>query len=287
VLKRPVRSGVVIHRSSFFARLNAWRKRSPFNPYWLDWRKLRDSVKALTPYAAGTLLDVGVSEGPYIELFRPVVERYVGMDYPPALLDKQPALWTPQILANVRYSVDVFGDGTRLPFRSGSFDTVLCTEVLEHLPDPDLCVREMARVVKPGGRLLVTVPFTQPLHELPSDFYRFTPGALEHLFERSGLAVEHIEPRGNFASALGAMLSQFLLRSVGATQRQSDGSVILSRWRSTLLLPVLAFIQVFFALASRFTNDSAVAQGYAAVARKPEAAVLRATPPQAHESAAS
>jgi ubiquinone/menaquinone biosynthesis C-methylase UbiE len=282
VLKRPVRSGVIIHRSSFFARLNAWRKRTPLNPYWLDWRKLRDSVESLAPFAKGTLLDVGVSEGPYIEIFRPVVERYIGMDYPPALLDKQPALW--DILEQVGYSVDVFGDGTCLPFRTGSFDTVLCTEVLEHLPEPERCVREMARVVKPGGRLLVTVPFTQPLHELPSDFYRFTPGALEHLFERCGLEVEQVSARGNFASALGAMFSQFLLRSVGATKRQSDGSVILSRWRSTLLLPLLAVIQVAFALASRITNDSAVAQGYAGVARKPEAAILRASQP---ESAAS
>ena len=77
----------------------------------------------------------------------------------------------------------VFGDGKHLPFRDASVDTVLSTEVLEHVPRPELLVREMARVVKPGGKLLITVPFIQPLHELPSDYFRFTPSSLRAFAE--------------------------------------------------------------------------------------------------------
>tara|TARA_R110002074_G_scaffold29011_3_gene83301 strand:- start:4734 stop:5549 length:816 start_codon:yes stop_codon:yes gene_type:complete len=264
---RPKRVGVVVYRGSLGQRLNAWRKRSPLNPYWLDWSKLRRSVEDLSEHASGVLLDVGVSEGPYRSLFEAKVERYVGLEYPPSILDKQPELWS--ILDRAKQSVDVFGDGNLLPFATDAFDTVLSTEVLEHLPDPARCVNEMARVLRPGGKLLLTVPFSQPLHELPSDYYRFTPSSLEHIVRGAGLEVGSIEPRGNFASALGAMQSQWLLRSFGAKSRQSDGSVILSRWRSTLLLPVTACVQVGFHLMSKWTNDTTVCHGWTVVAHKP------------------
>lgn len=266
-LGKPKRVGVVVYRSTRLQRLNAWRKRSPLNPYWLDWSKLRESVRKLSEQAQGVLLDVGVSEGPYRELIEPLVERYVGLEYPPSILAKQPDLWN--ILELAKQSVDVFGDGTRLPFGDSVFDTVMCTEVLEHIKEPHKMVAEMARVLKPGGRMLATVPFSQPLHELPSDYYRFTPSSLEFLVSEAGLELENIEPRGNFASALGAMLSQFLLRWLGATERQSDGSVILSRWRSALLLPFLALVQIGFHLASKMTKDTIVCHGYSLVARKP------------------
>lgn len=260
------RVGVVRHRGRIGQRINAWRKRSPLNPYWLDWRHLRRSVESLVPHAKGMLLDVGVSEGPYRELFGPAVDHYVGLEYPPAILDKQPEMW--EMLPRVKQLVQVFGDGAKLPVRTGSVDTVLSTEVLEHVPHPRVMVAEMARVLRPGGRMLVTVPFIQPLHELPSDYYRFTPSSLAKFAEEAGLRVESITPRGNFASANGAMLSQWLLRSVGASKRQTDGSVILSPWRSVLLLPITALIQVMFHLASFVTNDQAVCQGYALVATK-------------------
>jgi SAM-dependent methyltransferase len=265
-MPNPRRVGVVVYRGSLGQRLNAWRKRTPLNPYWLDRVCLRASVEALASEARGVLLDVGVSEAPYRELFTPFVSRYVGLEYPPSILDKQPEMWA--ILERVKIPVQVFGDGSRLPFRDASVETVLATEVLEHVPYPELLVREMARVVKPGGKVLLTVPFMQPLHELPSDYYRFTPSSLRVYAEDAGLEVLSITPRGNFASAIGAMLSQWLLRCIGASSLQSDGSVILSRWRSVLVLPFTALIQIFFHLASKVTNDTTVCQGYALVARR-------------------
>ena len=261
------RSGVVHTRSRPLERLNAWRKRSPLNPYWLDWLNQRRCVEQLVPHARGVLLDVGTSERPYGELFDGRVERYIGLDYPPALLDKQPALWS--ILDRACRSVDVFGDGNRLPFAEASVDTVLSTEVLEHLPEPRVAVREMARVLRPGGRLLLTVPFLQPLHELPSDYYRYTPSALEDMVVEAGLQPESIVPRGNFASAIGALCAQFLLRTLGAKELQSDGSVIPSGWRNVLLSPIYAFVQLAGHLASKVSGDTAVALGYRVVARKP------------------
>jgi SAM-dependent methyltransferase len=213
------------------------------------------------------MLDVGCSERPHAELFAPHVSRYVGLDYPPALLDKQPELW--EILDRAQGVVDVFGDGRALPFADCSFETVLSSEVLEHVMAPAEVVREMARVLKPEGKLLVTVPFVVPLHEMPSDYYRFTPFSLRKLVEESGLEVEQIEARGNFALALGSLGSQFLLRSFGARKRQSDGSVIPSLWRSIFVVPLAACLQTAFYLVSKFTRDDVATHGYSVVARKP------------------
>ena len=260
------RVGVVHGRPPFLARLNAWRKRTPLSPYWLEWKLQRAAIEQLAPRASGSMLDVGCSERPHEELFTPHVSRYVGLDYPPALLDKQPELW--EILDRAQGVVDVFGDGRRLPFADGSFETVLATEVLEHVLAPADVLREMARVLKPGGRLLLTVPFVVPLHEMPSDYYRFTPFSLRRLVEDAGLAVERIEARGNFALVLGALGSQFLLRTFGARARQSDGSVIPSVWRSVVVFPLAACLQTAFYLVSKFTRDDVATHGYSLVARK-------------------
>lgn len=264
------RVGVVKYRSAFWIRVRSWVKKSPLSPYWLDWRVLRRSVESFTPHARGVLLDVGGSETPYRPLFEPHVRHYIGMDYPPALLAKQPEMW--DLLYSVKHMVNLLADGRHLPIRDGSIETVLCTEVLEHVREPSHFVDEIARVLAPGGKALITVPFIQPLHELPYDFYRFTPSSLELFAKGAGLEVVSIEPRGNFASANGAMLSQWLTRSVGAVKRQSDGSVILSRWRSALLIPITALIQVAFFVASKITDDQTVCQGYAMVAEKPRGA---------------
>jgi SAM-dependent methyltransferase len=248
-------------RGGVAARLNAWRKRSLLSPYYLDWRYLSRSVAALAPHATGVLVDVGTSEGPYRRVFAPYVTRYVGLEYPPSVLEKRPDLWA--ILERLKRAVDVFGDGNRLPFADESVDTVLSTEVLEHVPDPRRCVREMARILKPGGRLLVTVPFVHPLHELPLDFYRFTPGALADFARGAGLEVERIEPRGNLAAACGALCTQLVLRTAG------DGGIVPSRWRNALLSPLYALIQAGALVVSNLCRDGAVALGYSLVARKP------------------
>jgi len=124
-------------------------------------------------------------------------------------------------------------------------------------------------VLKPEGRLLLTVPFVQPLHERPSDFFRYTPFSLEKLVEESGLVVERIEARGNYAAALGALGAQFVLRACGSGRQPSDGSVRLPPWRGVFVFPAAAIIQTTFYLLSKFTRDDALALGYCVVARKP------------------
>jgi len=252
---------------SLKARLFAWHKGTPFNPWWMELRRLRTAVEDLAPSAHGLLLDVGVGDRPYAALFAPHVRRYVGIEYPPSCDNLNPGISAR--LQRAVGLVDVWGDGHALPFAAGCFDTVMALEVLEHLPDPDRCVSELVRVLAPGGTLLVTVPFCTPLHALPFDFYRFTEAGLVALLERHGLVVERTATRGNAADATGAALAQWLLRAFAARAVHRDGAVSLSRWRAPLVLPVVALVQSFFALASRWTSDSSSSLGYSAVARKP------------------
>jgi SAM-dependent methyltransferase len=258
---------VVSSRPSLVRRLKAWQKRTPFNAYWLDNRHLHAAVSALAPHATGTLLDVGVGEGQFDRYFAPYVTRTWGLEYPPVVFGNlNPDLWNH--IERVRGIIDIFGDGQVLPVRTASCDTVLSVEVLEHLPNPESCVSEMARVLKPGGKLLFTVPFVQPLHQLPYDFRRYTIHGLADILERNGLKVESITPRGNVATAAGAVLSQYILRHWAAKRRNHDGAVTMHPIRGPLALPFLAAAQLFFAVMERFAKDDALSLGYGVVATR-------------------
>jgi SAM-dependent methyltransferase len=77
---------------------------------------------------------------------------------------------------------DLYADGLALPFADGSFDLVLSQAVLEHVPDPQRALDEMARVLRPGGRIHCEIAFTQPLHAVPSHYFNVTPHGAAHLF---------------------------------------------------------------------------------------------------------
>ena len=92
-------------------------------------------------------------------------------------------------------TTDVLGVGEVLPFQNDSFDGVLSLSVLEHVRDPFACAAEIARVLKPGGKLICCVPFLQPLHGYPHHYYNMTGQGLRALFERRLTIDQHIVPR--------------------------------------------------------------------------------------------
>jgi ubiquinone/menaquinone biosynthesis C-methylase UbiE len=95
--------------------------------------------------------------------------------------------------------IDYVSDATDIPVASGSFDAVLCTEVLEHVPDPIAVVRELARIVRPGGRLLLTAPLNSGLHQEPYHFYGgYTPYWYRRFLSDAGFEDIIIEPNGGF-----------------------------------------------------------------------------------------
>jgi SAM-dependent methyltransferase len=130
------------------------------------------------------VLDLGAGSKPYAPIYEPYFQRCTSVD----------VAVSPHDISGV----DVIATADSVPFEDASFDCVICTEVLEHCPNPGAVLGEIRRVLKPGGRLFLTTPFIAPLHEMPYDFYRYTPSALRELASRQGLAVNSLEPRGEY-----------------------------------------------------------------------------------------
>lgn len=107
---------------------------------------------------------------------------------------------------------DVVGDAHNLPFEDQSFDAVLCAEVLEHLIDPMQAISEMRRVLKPGGRAIITTRFVFPVHDYPGDYYRFTPGVLKLLFA-DGWHTERLEAENDAFGALAVLLQRTIYQT--------------------------------------------------------------------------
>jgi SAM-dependent methyltransferase len=144
------------------------------NPFYLARRSLRRAVAEFAPRLAGRLLDVGCGTQPYRALF--AVQQYVGLD-----IDSEHTR---------RLAVaDLFYDGTTFPVPDAAFDTVLCNQVLEHVFTPDAFVAEIVRVLKPGGQLLLTVPFVWDEHEQPVDYARYSSFGLAHLLRKHSLEI--------------------------------------------------------------------------------------------------
>jgi SAM-dependent methyltransferase len=142
--------------------------------------------------AGARVLDVGAGEAPYRELFEHT--EYVTTD------------WTHSVHPGAR-QVDIVGPADDLPIESEQFDHVLLTEVLEHTPDPTAVLRELHRILMPGGQLHMTTPFVWELHELPFDYFRYTPWGLERVMRDAGFAGVDIGPRNDAFSTLAQMMT--------------------------------------------------------------------------------
>ncbi len=106
---------------------------------------------------------------------------------------------------------DVVADAHDIPFKDGEFEVVLCTEVLEHVKDPKKVISELGRVLKPGGRVILTTRFVYPLHDTPHDYWRFTKYGLRELF-RDWEVVELVGETKNF-STIAALLQRICFQS--------------------------------------------------------------------------
>jgi len=99
---------------------------------------------------------------------------------------------------------NIFADVTQTPLRGESVDCIICTEVLEHLPNPQACVDEAHRLLRKGGVVFASVPFIYPVHADPFDFQRFTEDGLRKLF--GDFSSVEIIPMGSFPGVLGMLI---------------------------------------------------------------------------------
>ena len=151
----------------------------------------------------GRLLDAGCGKMPYKEyiLKNSAVDNYVGLDIETALVYDE------------SIKPDYTWDGKTMPFTNESFDSCIAVEVLEHCPEPEVFLKEVNRVLKPGSVFFFTVPFLWNLHEVPHDEYRYTPFALERHLKNSGFNEIEIKAAGGWHAAMAQMLGMWVRRS--------------------------------------------------------------------------
>ena len=168
------------------------------NPFYFARKELHREMSNLAPRMNGRLLDVGCGTKPYQKLFVAAV-NYVGLEY------DSPA-------NRVAKRADYFYDGNTFPFDAASYDGVICNQVLEHVFNPDQFLHEISRVLKPGGDLLLTVPFVWDEHEQPWDYARYSSFGLRSLLERNGFDVDEQRKTNADARVLFQLINAYLFK---------------------------------------------------------------------------
>ncbi|MDP4195509.1 MAG: glycosyltransferase [Bacteroidota bacterium] len=158
--------------------------------------------KAKTINAGSKVLDVGAGTCPYKYLFN-------HCDYKTHDFKKYEGV---KLNGEQDYGkIDYVSDIVNIPIEDNSFDVILCTEVLEHVPEPAKALEEMSRLLRPGGRLLITAPLGSGLHQLPYHYYGgYTPEWYKHFGEKFGLNVVEITPNGGFFKLLSQETARFV-----------------------------------------------------------------------------
>ncbi|MCK0173778.1 class I SAM-dependent methyltransferase [Mycolicibacterium sp. F2034L] len=156
-------------------------------------------ARVIPKYSRGDLLDLGCGKAPLYGLYRHYSDSTMCAD------------WENSLHENAL--LDEFVDlNMPLKLSSAQYDTIILSDVLEHVQDPMLLMREVARMLKPGGFLLMNVPFMYWLHEIPHDYHRFTSFALERMCEVSGLEVKELDAIGGAPEVLSDLLAKQLVQ---------------------------------------------------------------------------
>jgi len=144
----------------------------------------------------GTLLDFGCGTKPYEPLLKSHFKKWFGIDLKDRTTGKES-----------QNRADASWDGITLPLENNSFDVILATQVFEHVENIENTLKELARVLRPGGHFLITVPMTGVLHEEPWDFRRFTPYGLRSMFEPLDIRLETSVALGGVVTTVTTLIA--------------------------------------------------------------------------------
>jgi len=153
---------------------------------------LNKQIRKFSHFIKGKVLDVGAGTGDrYSDSFDS--DEYIRMD----IEDGE--------------GIDMVGRAENIPMEDEVIDSVVCTQVFEHLQFPEKSASEIYRVLKKGGNVLITVPQMNEMHEEPHDYFRYTKFGIRDLFERQGFKEVAIDQRGGYFSTLAQIKTRFLI----------------------------------------------------------------------------
>ena len=155
------------------------------NPFFFIRYSLYKNIQYFASHLGGKLLDFGCGRKPFENLF--FVTEYIGIDIEQTGHDHKNS------------KVDIYYDGWKIPFANETFDAVFCSEVLEHIFNPNEILTELNRVMKTNAKILITVPFSWNEHETPFDYARYSSFGIKHLLETNGFKIVEHKKSGNFA----------------------------------------------------------------------------------------
>lgn len=200
-----------------------------------------EDIKEATSFSKGILLDVGCGKKPYYKLFAKKVKQYIGIDDNSEEADIRENFFNAKIDKN-------------------AYDTILCTQVIEHVEEPELLLRKLNTILKSDGVLILTAPFTGSLHEIPRDYYRFTEYSLTYLLQKAGFTVVYIKGEGNWISTIAFNICFYL---------EGNYNKYLLRYPKKLLIIIIQyFLFLMSHLPNKFTKPELFPINYIVVARK-------------------
>jgi SAM-dependent methyltransferase len=169
------------------------------NPFYYARTNLYHHVRKYSHYIRGRVLDIGCGNKPYEDIIH--CEEYVGLE-----------IDTEQNRSSKK--ADFFYDGGTFPFKDIDFDSIIISQVLEHIFEPEFFLSEVRRVLKPCGTLLLTVPFVWDEHDQPLDYARYSSFGIKYLLEKHGFSILHQDKLGDDAGMIFQLANAYMYKLI-------------------------------------------------------------------------
>lgn len=168
------------------------------DPNYFSRKELYTAIQNNSKYISGKVLDFGCGTKPYQKLFN--ADQYIGVeiDIPGEYKDKR----------------IIYYDGKHIPFEDKAFDSLISSEVFEHVVNIDEIVKELNRVLKPGGNALITVPFVYPRHCWPNDYRRYTYEGIKNLLTSNGFEIVKCESNAGYIESIAELVNNYVFENI-------------------------------------------------------------------------
>lgn len=204
------------------------------NMSYLNWYQLHKSVMKSLPYIKGKCADIGSGNSPYKKYLINHIEEYISIDKGN----------THEHMFNSSKEKFIDADIKKLPFEENCFDTIILTQVLEHIDEPFHALNEIKRVLKKDGVLILSVPFIYQAHAIPYDYFRFSEYGLKKICKDYNFQIKEFHYQGYLGTTIFSIINGFLW------ELSSKNKLL----RNTIFLPFLLLIFAINNLLGRFLD---------------------------------